>query len=139
MGRVGGGIEERVALDMSLGWFGYGQKKSGVETQAQHTLLAVAANAFLSDHLFVRGGLGVAHGAATREAPPPDAGSEGEAVPDPTTDEESGMSLGFLGGGGIEFFLNSNLAASFTLQFQRHMGGPVGYSGVHGFAGLTWY
>ena len=49
------------------------------------------------------------------------------------------LSLGLLGGGGVEFFLNSNLAAGLTVQLQRHLMSAVRYTGLHAVAGVTWY
>ena len=49
------------------------------------------------------------------------------------------FSLGLLGGGGVEFFLNSNLAAGLTVQLQRHLMSAVRYTGLHAVAGVTWY
>ena len=49
------------------------------------------------------------------------------------------FSLGLLGGGGVEFFLNSNLAAGLTVRLQRHLMSAVRYTGLHAVAGVTWY
>lgn len=128
MARVGGGLNRHLTLDVSANWFGYGEKSGGSETTNQHILLATAANLFLGDYLFVRGGIGIARGILTDDHP--DSGRDLEVAK---------FAVGYLAGGGIEFFLNSNLAASFTMQWQQHLLSDVRYTGVHGFAGLTWY
>jgi len=126
MARAGGGVNRRLTLDASVNWFGYGEKSTGRETSNQHLLLAAAANVFLTDNLFARGGLGVARGILTDEYSDRDL-------------EVAEFSIGYLAGGGVEFFLSSDLAASFTMQWQQHVVADVTYTGVHGYAGLTWY
>ncbi len=126
MARAGGGITRRLTMDVSLGWMGRGFFFFVMSTTEIYMLVAAATNVFLTDEVFVRGGLGVARGTLADEHPD-------------KTNEVSAFSLGYLAGGGIEFFLNADLAASFTVQFQQHLFSDVRYTGVHGFAGLTWY
>lgn len=114
--RVGGGLNQHLTMDLSYTWF--------TRDRVGHGLLAVASNVFLTDELFLRLGVGVGRGVVTDK--------DGDTL-------KEDFSMGLLAGGGIEFFLNSNLAANFTVQLQQHLVSAVGYSGVHGVAGLTWY
>ena len=115
-GRVGGGLNDRLTMDLSYTWF--------TRDRVGHGLMAVASNIFLTDELFLRLGVGLGRGVVT------------DAAGDTETED---FSMGLLAGGGIEFFLNSNLAAGFTVQLQQHLISAVRYTGVHGMAGLTWY
>lgn len=115
-GRAGGGLSQNLTMDLSYTWF--------TRDRTGHGLMAVASNVFLTDELFLRLGVGLGRGAVTD--------SSGDV-------ETEDFSLGLLAGGGIEFFLDSNLAAGFTVQLQQHLVSKVQYSGVHGVVGLTWY
>ena len=116
MGRGGGGISQGMTMDLSFVWF--------TRDRAGHGLLAAAGNLFLTEELFVRLGVGLGKGEITDK--------DGDTL-------QEDFNLGVLAGGGVEFFLNANMAASLTVQVQRHTMGSVRYSGAHGFAGLTWY
>ncbi len=115
-GRVGGGINDRLTMDLSYTWF--------TRDRTGHGLLGVGSNIFLTEELFLRLGVGLGRGVVTD--------ADGNA-------ETEDFSMGLFAGGGIEFFLNSNMAAGFTVQLQQHMVSAVRYTGVHGVAGLTWY
>lgn len=114
--RVGGGLSQDLTMDLSFMWF--------TRDRVGHGLLAVAGNAYVTDEVFVRLGTGLGRGTVTD--------GDGDEV-------ASDFSLGALVGGGVEFFLNSNLAASLTVQGQYHFLSAVRYTGVHGVAALTWY
>ncbi len=115
-GRVGGGLNERLTMDLSYTWF--------TRDRTGHGLLAVGSNIFLTDELFLRLGVGLGRGIVTD--------SDGETLAED-------FSMGLLAGGGIEFFLDANMAAGFTVQMQQHLVSSVRYTGVHGVAGITWY
>jgi len=126
LARAGGGLNERLTLDASVSWFYRPEKIKSLETTSSHVLVAAAANFFFTKNLFARAGIGVGPGTLADEYPD-------------RTREVSSWALGYLAGGGIEFFLNSDLAASFTVQYQQHVFSKVRFTGLVGFAGLTWY
>ena len=124
--RVGGGVSDGLTLDLSFLHLGTAEKEGDVEIRSAHLHIAVGANLFLTDNLFLRGGIGLGNGALNDEA--------GDA-----STEKTDTSLAVFGGAGLEFFLDSNLAASFLMQIQQHMVSEVRHSGIVGMAGLTWY
>ncbi len=116
MARVGGGLGDGLTMDLSYGWF--------TRDKVGHGLMAASANIFVTEQVFVRLGAGLGRGRVTD--------GEGDTLVED-------FSLGLLGGGGVEFFLNSNLAAGLTVQLQRHLMSAVRYTGLHAVAGVTWY
>jgi hypothetical protein len=53
---------------------------------------------------------------------------------------DSAAGLGFFGGGGFEMFINSDLAASFTLGFERQQfKQDQSLNLVTGVVGINWY
>ena len=126
LARAGGGLNERLTLEAAVSWYYRPEKISGLQTTSSHVLVAAAANFFVTEHVFARAGLGFGPGTLADEYPD-------------RTREVSSWSLGYLAGGGLEFFLNSDMAASFTVQYQQHVYSKVTFQGLVGFAGLTWY
>jgi hypothetical protein len=128
--RAGGGLSQKLTFDASLTHFTQTETGGPIEEANQHTLFAVAANAYLTDSLFLRGGVGISQGELSDSF---------TALGAKVTNSASAMALGVIAGGGIEFFLGSDMAASFTLQGQFHTAATVRFSGVLGYAGITWY
>ena len=128
--RGGGGLSQKLTFDASLTQFRQAETGEAVEEVSEHTLLAIAANAYLTKHLFLRGGVGISQGSLYDTA---------TVLGAKVSNDASAMALGVIAGGGIEFFLGSQMAASFTLQGQFHTAASVRFSGVLGYAGITWY
>ena len=127
LGRIGGGLSKELTLDASISGWSADTSSSGGDKTTAHRMMAVAANAFLTEHLFIRGGLGITSNTLTEQAK---GGKETEL---------SSNALGFVLGGGIEFFLTADFAGSFTIEAQQNLGGDIKFTGVNGFVGVTYY
>lgn len=129
--RVGGGINKRLTLDLSIDGFFLTQNQelaAGIERQIDTTLLSgmIGGSLFLVDGLYVRGMGGLANASSSVEGP------GGKA-----TTDETGLGLGL--GGGYEFFANSNLAIGAGVDYRMFVFDDVNYNVFNVGITATWY
>lgn len=129
--RVGGGVNERLTLDLSVD--GYFQTRTeetiAGEFDVDVTLMSglIGGSFFLADGLYVRGGFGLAN--VTQETTSKIGG----------TSEDSEVGLGFSVGGGYEFFANANLAVGVGGDFRAFDFDDITYNIVNIGITATWY
>ena len=125
--RVGGGINKRLTLDLSVD--GYFQTRNeevaaGIERKIDTTLLSgmLGGSLFLVDGVYVRGMGGLAQSTVTVGK---------------VENEETGLGLGL--GAGYEFFANANLAVGAGLDYRMFIFNDVDYNILNVGITATWY
>ena len=114
--RVGGGVSESLTLDVSGDFLFMGDKLGRV-------LSFYGGGAyFFVPMAFVRAGIGFSHYKR-------DVGLVSESDP----------GLSFQVGAGFEMFVNSDLAAGFSVNYDRQQFDPGGINQVTGLIGISWY
>jgi hypothetical protein len=129
--RVGGGINKRLTLDLSIDGFFLTQNQelaAGIERQIDTTLLSgmIGGSLFLVDGIYVRGMGGLANASSSVDGP----GGK-------STTDETGLGLGL--GGGYEFFANSNLAIGAGVDYRMFVFDDVNYNVFNVGITATWY
>ena len=131
--RVGGGINERLTLDLSVD--GYFQTRNeefgptGIEREIKTTLISgmLGGSLFLVDGVYVRGMGGLANASSTVE------GVMGKG----SSNDETGLGLGL--GAGYEFFANANLAIGAGADYRMFIFDDVDYNILNVGITATWY
>lgn len=131
--RVGGGVNERLTLDLSIDGFFLTRNQefgpTGIEREVDTTLLSgmIGGSFFLVDGFYVRGMGGLAQATSTVEGV---TGKDSE-------NEETGLGLGL--GGGYEFFANSDLAIGAGVDYRMFVFDDVDYNVFNVGITATWY
>lgn len=130
--RIGGGINKRLTLDLSVdGYFQTGKEEAagGVEFDVDTNLWSglLGGSFFLADGLYVRGGFGLASIEQERTSKTDTGGNSDE------------VGIGFSVGGGYEFFANGDLAVGAGGDFRAFTFDEITYNVVNIGITATWY
>lgn len=121
--RIGGGVDQTLTLDAEIGLNSVNYSQAGVNVEQGVTTVAVGANVFIEQGLYIRFQGGIAELSVHLD--------------DSAEGAETG--LFFASGAGYEFFANADLAIGLGVDFQHQMYDDQNLSALNLGITANWY